>query len=146
MENSVVKSGYIANSRMCITCRILRAMNSLIKSATIQVRVTPLVKAASEQVLWAIGLSMSDAVELFLRRVIVDTRIPFEIIAIDPVHLEKTLVEMPHLNDRSLKDGSRFMNVGETGDPANEKIEKLFRRGRTSTGIQSRKRRKRGTN
>jgi addiction module RelB/DinJ family antitoxin len=52
------------------------------KSATIQVRVMPLVKATSEQVLWRIGLSMSDAVELFLRRVIVDQRIPFEVVAV----------------------------------------------------------------
>ena len=146
METSVVKSGYIANSRMCITCRILGAMNSLIKSATIQVRVTPLVKAASEEVLWRIGLNMSEAVELFLRRVIVDTRIPFEIVAIDPAQLEKTLVEMPHLNAQALRDSPRFMNTGQTGDPANKKIEKLFRRGRTSTKIQTRKRRKRETN
>jgi addiction module RelB/DinJ family antitoxin len=55
----------------------------LVRSATIQLRVTPLIKAASERVLWGIGLNMSEAVELFLRRVIVDQKIPFELIALE---------------------------------------------------------------
>jgi addiction module RelB/DinJ family antitoxin len=69
---------------MCTTCRILSAMSLVPKSATIQLRVMPLVKRASEQVLWRIGLNMSEAVELFLRRVIVDERIPFDVIALEP--------------------------------------------------------------
>lgn len=47
-------------------------------------RVTPAVKYASEEVLHRLGMSMTEAMELFLRRVIVDQRIPFEIIALDP--------------------------------------------------------------
>lgn len=52
------------------------------KSATIQLRVMPLVKAASERILLRIGLNMSEAVELFLRRIIVDVRLPFEVVAL----------------------------------------------------------------
>jgi addiction module RelB/DinJ family antitoxin len=55
----------------------------LIRSATIQLRVTPRIKAASERVLWGIGLNMSEAVELFLRRVVVDQKIPFELISLE---------------------------------------------------------------
>lgn len=42
----------------------------------------PFVKAASEEILSSIGLTMSQAVELFLRRVMVDQRIPFELVAL----------------------------------------------------------------
>jgi len=52
------------------------------KSATIQVRVMPFVKTASEQILRRIGLTMSEAVELFLRRMMVDERIPFDVVAL----------------------------------------------------------------
>ena len=57
------------------------------KTATIQVRVVPVVKAASERVLWRIGLNMSEAIELFLRRVIVEERLPFEVIALNPTQI-----------------------------------------------------------
>jgi addiction module RelB/DinJ family antitoxin len=110
-------------------------MSSLIKSATIQVRVSPLVKAASEQILWGIGLSMSDAVELFLRRIIVDTRIPFDIVALDSNQLEQALTDV-----------SNLPGTHEVGEPAKEKIENLFRRSRTSGQIQARKRKKTGAN
>lgn len=53
------------------------------RSAMLQMRVTPGVKRASEEILHRLGLSMTDAMEMFLRRVIVDQRIPFEIVALD---------------------------------------------------------------
>jgi addiction module RelB/DinJ family antitoxin len=62
-------------------------MSLFTRSATIQVRVMPLVKKASEEVLFRIGLNMSEAVELFLRRVIVDERIPFDLIALETAQI-----------------------------------------------------------
>lgn len=59
------------------------SMTRIIRTATIQARVLPLVKVASERILWNIGLNMSEAVELFLRRIIVDRRIPFDVVALD---------------------------------------------------------------
>jgi addiction module RelB/DinJ family antitoxin len=121
-------------------------MSALIKSATIQLRVTPVVKAASEQVLWGIGMSMSEAVELFLRRVIVDARIPFEIVALDPVQLEETLSKSaetdadPSVGVRALPKAMR------KGDPAAEKIEKPFRQGRTPSRIGAQERGKKERN
>jgi addiction module RelB/DinJ family antitoxin len=53
------------------------------RSAIIQARVRPEIKFAGEQVLRSIGLSMTEAMELFLRRVIVDQRLPFEVTALD---------------------------------------------------------------
>ncbi len=58
-------------------------MTHVTRTATIQARVMPMIKEASERVLWRIGLTMSEAVELFLRRIIVDERIPFDIVALN---------------------------------------------------------------
>ncbi len=54
-----------------------------LRSATIQARVTPRVKEASEDVLHRIGLTMSGAMELFLRRVIKEQKLPFAIEVLD---------------------------------------------------------------
>ena len=58
-------------------------MQLMARSATLQMRVTPGVKHASEKVFHRIGLSMTQAMELFLRRVIVDEKLPFEVVALD---------------------------------------------------------------
>jgi addiction module RelB/DinJ family antitoxin len=58
-------------------------MSLITRSAMIQARVFPPVKEASEAILWRLGLNMSEAMELFLRRIIVDERIPFDIVALD---------------------------------------------------------------
>jgi len=58
-------------------------MSRIIRSAMLQMRVSPGVKSASEQVFWRIGLNMTEAMELFLRRVIVDQKLPFEVVALD---------------------------------------------------------------
>jgi addiction module RelB/DinJ family antitoxin len=55
------------------------------RSAIIQARVRPEIKFAGEQVLRSIGLTMTEAMELFLRRLIVDQKMPFEVIALDEV-------------------------------------------------------------
>lgn len=59
-------------------------MDLMMRNATLNMRVTPAVKHASEQVLNRIGMSMTEAMELFLRRLIVDQRIPFDVVALDP--------------------------------------------------------------
>ena len=53
------------------------------RSATLQMRVTPGVKRASEEVLRRLGLTMTEAMELFLRRMIIDQRLPFDVVALD---------------------------------------------------------------
>ena len=46
-------------------------------------RVAPEIKLASEHVLRRIGLNLTEATELFLRRMIIDQRIPFDVVAFD---------------------------------------------------------------
>jgi addiction module RelB/DinJ family antitoxin len=80
--HSVAVFNYTLTRRCGQRTVYLHPMSLITRSATIQVRVMPLVKRASEEVLSRIGLNMSEAVELFLRRVIVDERIPFDLIAL----------------------------------------------------------------
>ncbi len=58
-------------------------MTSRTRSEVLQARVRPEIKYASGQVLRSIGLTMTEAMELFLRRLIVDRKLPFEVIALD---------------------------------------------------------------
>ena len=58
-------------------------MSRIIRSAMLQMRVSPEIKLASEHVLRRIGLNLTEATELFLRRMIIDQRIPFDVVAID---------------------------------------------------------------
>jgi addiction module RelB/DinJ family antitoxin len=60
-----------------------RDMSRIVRSAMLQMRVSPEIKLASEHVLRRIGLNLTEATELFLRRMIIDQRIPFEVIAVD---------------------------------------------------------------
>jgi addiction module RelB/DinJ family antitoxin len=50
-------------------------MTFMTRSAMIQGRVRPEIKYAGEQVLKNIGLTMTEAMELFLRRLIVDQKL-----------------------------------------------------------------------
>jgi addiction module RelB/DinJ family antitoxin len=105
-------------------------MSLVPRSATIQARVFPSVKEASERVLWRIGLNMSEAMELFLRRVIVDERIPFEVVALDARQLavqEPTNPTMPadeHTNEPlkqiGQKRGSKTQNISKSFSGATE--------------------------
>ena len=58
-------------------------MSRIIRSAMLQMRVAPEIKLASEHVLRRIGLNLTEATELFLRRMIIDQRIPFDVVAFD---------------------------------------------------------------
>ena len=70
-------------------------MSRVIRSAMLQMRVTPGVKHAAEEILHRLGLNMTEAVEMFLRRMIVDQRIPFEIVALDEATYERILEDWP---------------------------------------------------
>lgn len=50
------------------------------KSQTIQVRVRPEAKSDAESVLSALGMSMSEAINLFLHQVVLKRGLPFEVV------------------------------------------------------------------
>ena len=62
-------------------------MPFMTRTAVLQARVRPEIKYASELVLQRIGLTMTEAMELFLRRIIVDEKLPFEVAALDDATL-----------------------------------------------------------
>ena len=67
--------------------RYTSAMTLLTRTAVLQARVRPEIKFASEQVLRSIGLTMTEAMELFLRRLIIEQKLPFEVAALDEATL-----------------------------------------------------------
>jgi addiction module RelB/DinJ family antitoxin len=59
-------------------------------------RVQPHIKKASERILQRMGLNMSEAMEMFLHRVIVDEAIPFTVVSVREAQyaaLEKAMYE-----------------------------------------------------
>jgi len=68
-------------------------MSRIIRSAMVQMRTTPEIKLATEHVLQRIGLNITEAAELFFRRMIIDQRIPFEVIAIDNATFTKLMLD-----------------------------------------------------
>lgn len=71
------------------------SMNQPTRSAMLQIRVTPGVKHAAEEIIHRLGLTMTEAIELFLRRMILDQRIPFEIVALDPATYKRLVEDWP---------------------------------------------------
>ena len=69
-----------------------RRTRAPLRTATLQFRVTPAVKHASQEILHRIGLTMTQAIELFLQRMIVDQKLPFDVVALD----EATMARIGH--------------------------------------------------
>jgi addiction module RelB/DinJ family antitoxin len=67
----------------------LRHMSLITRTAFLQARVCPEIKFASEHVLRRIGLNLTEAMELFLRRIIIDQRLPFDVVALDEATLAR---------------------------------------------------------
>lgn len=80
------------------------------RSAMIQARVVPWVKHESRQVLEAMGLTLSEAMDLFLRNLIAERKLPFEIAALD----------MSEISIASI-DGAGEVRRGGAAVPASQK-------------------------
>ena len=80
-------------------------MSRIIRSAMLQMRVTPGVKHEAEEILHRLGLTMTEGIELFLHRMIVDQRIPFEIVAFDDATYKRLVEDWP--KDKHAGKGSR---------------------------------------
>jgi addiction module RelB/DinJ family antitoxin len=68
-------------------------MVRIIRDSMLSMRVSPAIKLATENVLERLGLNITEATEMFFRRMIIDQRIPFEVAAIDPATYTKLLLE-----------------------------------------------------
>ena len=90
-------------------------MARIIRSAMLQMRVAPEIKLASEHVLRRIGLNITEATELFLRRMIIDERLPFDIVAFDNATYTQLVLDW--------EDESRIITMqrGRTTTPPSHK-------------------------
>jgi len=89
------------------------------RSAMLQMRVTPAVKYASEQIFHRIGLSMTEAVELFLRRAILEEKLPFEVVALNEARLDQ-IAEDYERQLKGMKSGEK-REKGGVGEKKNSK-------------------------
>ena len=63
------------------------------KTASIQVRVEPNIKLEVEKILKAIGLSTSEAINIFMRKIIAEKGIPFSL----SIPNEKTIISLSNI-------------------------------------------------
>lgn len=85
------------------------------KTDTLHIRVEPSVKQKAEETLNELGLSISDAINVFLRQVILNDGIPFE-------------VRKPKFNQESIEaieDAKKGKNLSKTFDSVDEMFEEL---------------------
>ncbi len=92
-------------------------MARIIRSAMLQMRVSPEIKLASEHVLRRMGLNITEATELFLRRMIIDQRLPFEVVAFDNATYTELLLDW--------EDESRTITMQRGRDTAHEAGKKI---------------------
>ena len=104
---------------MCIKCDTIHIMRrggkSMAKTDTLHIRVEPSVKQKAEETLNELGLSISDAINVFLRQVILNDGIPFE-------------VRKPKFNQESIEaieDAKKGKNLSKTFDSVDEMFEEL---------------------
>lgn len=85
------------------------------KTDTLHVRIEPSVKEKAEETLSELGLSISDAINVFLRQVIINDGIPFEI----------RKANYNRITLKAMDDAKKQKNVSETFDNVDEMFEEL---------------------
>ena len=80
------------------------------KTDTLHIRIEPSVKEKAEETLSELGLSISDAINVFLRQVIINDGIPFEI----------RKANYNRITLKAMDDAKKQKNVSETFDNVDE--------------------------
>ena len=97
---------------MCIQC----GGDFVTKSSTIHIRIEPEIKKHVENTLSKLGLSTSEAVNIFLRQVIITGSIPFEI----KIPNYNLLTEKAMEEAKNIKEKKVFSNVDDLFDDLNK--------------------------
>ena len=71
-------------------------MSLVTRTAILQARVSPEIKYASEKVLKRLGLNLTEVIEMFLRRMVIDQGIPFDVVALNDSQLAQIADEYAH--------------------------------------------------
>jgi addiction module RelB/DinJ family antitoxin len=82
-------------------------MSLVTRSAILQARVSPEIKYASEKVLKGLGLNLTEVIEMFLRRMVLDQRIPFDVVALSDTQLAQIADEY----ERQLRISNRKIPI-----------------------------------
>ena len=82
-------------------------MLAALKTTDVRSRVEPEIKASATKVLAACGLSLSDGIRLFLRQVIAERGLPFQ------VKVPNAITQAAMLEARAMGKKARFANVDE---------------------------------
>ena len=85
------------------------------KTDTLHIRIEPRVKAKAEETLNELGLSIADAINVFLKQVILNEGIPFEIRK--PIFNKETI--------QAIEDTKNSKNLSRTFDSVDEMFEEL---------------------
>ena len=85
------------------------------KTDTLHIRIEPTVKQRAEETLKDLGLSITEAINVFLNQVILNDGIPFEIRK--PRYNKETI--------QAMEDTKNGKNLSKTFDNANEMFEEL---------------------
>lgn len=85
------------------------------KTETLHIRIEPSVKQKAEETLNELGLSIADAINVFLKQVILNDGIPFEI---RKPKFNKETIE-------AIEDAKKGKNLSKTFDSVDEMFEEL---------------------
>jgi addiction module RelB/DinJ family antitoxin len=97
-------------------------MARVVRNAMLSMRVSPAIRLATENVLERLGLNITEAAEMFFRRMIIDQRIPFDVVAIDPATYTKLLLEWEKAS-REAKETYRRRSLRRSRAPVRPKRE-----------------------
>jgi len=90
----------------------------MVKSSNLYVRIEPNVKEQAEKVFEGLGISMSNAVGLFLKQVVINQAIPFEL-TLSPAKIKSINTMTDAEFNAELENGYADYLAGK-GRPANE--------------------------
>ena len=83
---------------------------SATKTATLNLRVDPTVKAQSEQILSQLGIPMSTAIEMYLRQVVIKNGLPFQPnLSVMPSSLRLNALTAEQLSDQFEKGYQEYL-------------------------------------
>ena len=94
------------------------------KTASIYTRIDPSIKEQAEAILASLGIPMSNAVEIFLRQIVIQRKIPFELKAPNQLPVAAGALRKKELDDE-LQKGIDDINAGRVSDA--DEVEKTLR-------------------
>ena len=94
----------LKRNAICVTIELVMIMS---KTATLNLRIDPETKASAEKVLSQLGLSMSTAIEVYLRQIILNGEIPFYISSV-PQEGTKRVLSLKEIREKAIPLAAQY--------------------------------------